>query len=95
VKAKFLTLKKNKMNRSKLIEEIKEYIGEPHESVSDYMNDSDENELRFFLWRLKNNWTWFDGRERFINAKKHAIIPRRILLAMYEAESIKQSLEKP
>jgi hypothetical protein len=76
------------MNRAELIEEIKEYIGTPHESVMDYINDADDSELNFFLWRLQNNWTWFDSYEVFINTRTKQIIARDSLFSKYETNLI-------
>lgn len=71
------------MNRAELIEEIKEYTGTVHESVQDYITDSTNAELEFFLWRLKNNWCFYDSHERFIHSKTLKVLSREDLLKMY------------
>ena len=74
------------MGRTQLIEEIKEYIGSyPHESVVDYINQSDNEELKFFLWRLENDWEHF--YEGFINLRTRQIFTREQLLKTYQTQN--------
>lgn len=71
-------------NRAELIEEIKDYIGSnPHESVVDYMNESDDKELEFFIWRVQNDWIWYDSNERFLNLATRRLFTREQLLELY------------
>lgn len=77
------------MNRTELIEQIKEYYdGTMHESIQDYIRESNDRELKFFLWQLQNNYTWYDGDDRYINTETMEVFSRESLQKKYEAKPL-------
>lgn len=74
------------MNRAQLIEEIEDHHGTMHESVQDYVHDSSDEELKFFLWRLKNKWHEYDGHDLFIHLPSCRVKSVRELKEIYQAE---------
>lgn len=76
------------MNRTELIEEIEDHHGTMHESITDEINDSTDEQLMFFLWRLKNNWQEYDGHDRFIHLPTCGVLSAEKLKAKYLIETL-------